>query len=137
MVAEFHLRFVCGLAEGGDLHPIWEEFARGRGRMEGMYTLNQALIRGLQSCRRVFEGRDHLSASLPLINVILLNPSLDPYCTGGGFTTRITRHGSVEASTRGGANSSLLAHQLDGRLDLVDLLRLAVSVRLEVIRSVF
>ena len=31
-----HLRFVCGVAEGGDLPPIWEEVARGRGKMEGM-----------------------------------------------------------------------------------------------------
>ena len=56
--------------------------AWGKGRMEGIATLNQALMRDLPSCSRVFGGRAHFSASLPLLalkqNVSLLNPSLDP-----------------------------------------------------------
>ena len=83
-----HLRFVCGVAADVDLPPNWESVARGRGKMDGLATLNQALIRGLQSCRRIFGGSAHFSASLPLLafvkNVSLLNPSLDPACTGGG-----------------------------------------------------
>ena len=67
--------------------PIWESVAWGRGKMDGLATLNQALMRGLSSCRRIFGGRAHFSASLPLLvfvkNVSLLNPSLDPACTGG------------------------------------------------------
>ena len=39
-------------------------------------------------------------------NVSLINPSLDPACAGGeGFTPWLTRKGTVEASTRGGADS--------------------------------
>ena len=56
--------------------------------MEGLSTLNQALMRGLSPCCRIFGGRAHFSASLPLLafvkNLSLLNPSLDPTCTGGG-----------------------------------------------------
>ena len=83
-----HLRFACGVAADVDLPPIWESVAQGRGNMDGLATLNQALMRGLPSCRRIFGGRAHFSASLPLLvlvkNVILLNPSLGPACTGGG-----------------------------------------------------
>ena len=46
-----HLRFVCGVAADVDLPPIWESVARGRGNMDGLATLNQALMRGLPSCR--------------------------------------------------------------------------------------
>ena len=60
----------------------------GRGKTEGLATLNQALMRGLPSCRRVFGGRVHFSASLPLLalvkNISLMNPFLDPVCAGGG-----------------------------------------------------
>ena len=56
--------------------------------MEGLATLNQALTRGLTSCLRIFRGRAHFSASPHLLvfvkNVSLLNPFLDPSCTGGG-----------------------------------------------------
>ena len=41
--------------------------------MEGLDNLNKALRWGLPSCCRVFGGRAHFSASLPL-----LIPSLDP-----------------------------------------------------------
>ena len=55
--------------------------------MDGLATLNQALMRGLPSCRRIFGGSAHFSAFLPLLafvkNMSLLNPSLDPMCTGG------------------------------------------------------
>ena len=82
-----HLRFVCGVAADVDLPPIWEPVARGRGKMDRLATLNQALMRGLSSCRQIFGGRAHFSASLPLFaffkDVNLLNPSLDPACTGG------------------------------------------------------
>ena len=82
-----HLRFSYGVAVDGELPPIWEAVAQGKGRMEGLVTLNQDLMRGLPSCHRVFGVRDHFSASLPLLafmkNVSLLNPSLDPACTGG------------------------------------------------------
>ena len=83
-----HLRFACGVEVDGDLPPIWETVAQGKERMEGLATLNQDLMRCLSSCSRVFGGRAHFSASLPLLefvkNVSLLNPSLDPACTGGG-----------------------------------------------------
>ena len=83
-----HLRFVCGVAADVDLPPIWESVAWVRGKMDGLATLNQALMRGLPSCFRIFGGSAHFSASLPLLafdkNVSLLNPSLDPACTGGG-----------------------------------------------------
>ena len=51
------------------------------------------------------------------------------------FTPWLTHQGSVEASTCGGANASLLAQQLDGRLDLSDSLRMATRIRLAVIPS--
>ena len=38
-----HLRFTCRVALDVDLPPIWESVARGRGKMEGLVTLNQAL----------------------------------------------------------------------------------------------
>ena len=83
--------------------------------MDGLATLNQALMRGLPSCRRIFGGRAHFSASLPLLafvkNVSLLNPSLGPACTGGVFTPCLTRQVLVKASTHGGADASLLAQQ--------------------------
>ena len=134
-----HLRFVCRVAVDVDLPPIWESFARGRGKMDGLATLNQALMRGLTSCRRIFGWSAHFSASLPLLafvkNVSLLNPSLDPACTRGGFTPWLTRQGLVEASTRGCADASLLVQQLDGRLALADSLRMATRIRLAVIPS--
>ena len=77
-----HLRFVYGVAMDVDLPPIWESVARGRGKMDGLATLNQALMRGLPSCRQLFGGRANFSNSLPLLalvkNVSLMNPSLDP-----------------------------------------------------------
>ena len=77
-----HLRFTCRVAVDGDLPQIYEEVTRGKGRMEGLATLNQALMRGLTSCFQVFGGRDHFSASLPLLtflkNLSLLSPSLNP-----------------------------------------------------------
>ena len=69
-------------------------------------------------------------------NVILLNPFLNPTRTGGGFTPWMTRQGSVEASTHGGAEASLLAQQLDGCLVSSESLRMAARVRLAVIPSV-
>ena len=74
-----------------DLPPIWESVARGRGKMDTLATLNQALMRGLPSCRRIFVGRSHFSTPPPLLafvkNVSLLNPSLNHVCTGGGVHT--------------------------------------------------
>ena len=83
-----HLRFACDVEVDGDLLPIWEAVAQGKGIMEVIATLNHSLMKGLTSCRRFVVGRAHFSASLPLLtfvkNVSLLNPSLDPACTGGG-----------------------------------------------------
>ena len=45
-------------------------------------------MRGLPSCWKIFGGRAHCIASLPLIelvrNISMMNPSLDPACAGGG-----------------------------------------------------
>ena len=83
-----YLRFACGVGGEADLTPIWEEVARVKGRMEGLYTLNQTLLRGIPSCRRVFGGRANFRFSLPLLafvkSVSLLKPSLDLACAGGG-----------------------------------------------------
>ena len=82
-----HLRFSYGMAGDTYLPPIWEEVSRMKRRMEGLATLKKTLLRGIPSCRRVFGGRVHFSASLPLLsfikNVSLMNPSLDPDCNGG------------------------------------------------------
>ena len=135
----FHPRFLCGVVGDSDLPPLWEAVALGRGKTEGLATLNQALMRGLPSCRRVFGGRAHFSASLPLLalvkNVSLMNPSLDPACAGGGFTPWLTRKGTVKASTRGGVYASLLSQHLDGRLASADSLQAAARVRLDAIPS--
>ena len=73
--------------------------------MEVLATLNQTLLQDLTSYCQVFGGREHFRAYLPLLafanNINLLNPSLDPVW--------ITRQGVVEASTREGADASLLA----------------------------
>ena len=118
-----HFQFSCRLVLDGDLRPIWEAVARGKRSMEGLATLNQALMWGLSSCFWVFGGRYHFRASLPLLmfvkNVNLLNPYLEPACAGGVFTPWLTCQRSVDASTRGGADASLLAHKLDWRLALV------------------
>ena len=94
-------------------------------------------MRGLPSFRQVFGERANFSASLPLLalvkNVFLMNPSLDPACAAGRFTPWLTRQGTVEASTCGGADASLLAQQLDGRLALADSLRTAATVWLAAI----
>ena len=82
------IRFVCGVAADVDLPPIWESVARGQGKMDRLATLNQALMRCLPYSPRISRGRAHFSAYPPLLafvkNVSLLNPSLDPVCTGGG-----------------------------------------------------
>ena len=49
-----HLRFACRVAMDGDLPPIWEAVAQGKGRMEGIATLNQALMSWMSSCCWVF-----------------------------------------------------------------------------------
>ena len=64
-----------------------------------------------------------------------MNPSLDPAGAGGGVTPWLTRQGTVEASTRGGEDTSLLAQQLDRRLASADSLRTAVQVHLAAIPS--
>ena len=59
-----------------------------KGHMEGLATLNQTLLRFLPSFRRVFGGREHFSASLPLLafikNVLLLNPPMTHPVLWGG-----------------------------------------------------
>ena len=78
------------MAVDGNLPTIWEAVARGKGRIEGLATLNQDPMRGLPSCCHIFGGRAHFSASLHLLafvkNVSMMNPSLDTVCIGGGFT---------------------------------------------------
>ena len=99
-------------------------------------------MRGLPSFYLVFVGRDHFSASLPLLalvkNVSLLNPSLDPDFTGrgGGVTPWTTLQGLFEASTCGGADVFLLAQQLDGCLIPAGSFQVATRVRLTAILSV-
>ena len=65
----------------------------------------------------------------------LAEPLPRPCLHRGGFTPWLTCQGSVEASTRGGADASLLAQQLDGRLALADSLWMAVRICLAVIPS--
>ena len=76
------LHFMCGVAGGGYLDPIWEKAARAKGRTEFMVTLNQVLLRGILSCWGVFEEEAHFSTSLRLLlfvkNISLINPSLYP-----------------------------------------------------------
>ena len=67
-------------------------------------------------------------------NVILQNPSLDPACAGGGHTLA-DAPSIFDTSTCGGPDASLLAQQLDGRLELAVSLRMAARVRLAVILS--
>ena len=55
--------------------PLWEAVALGKGNIEGLATLNQALMRGLPSFWRVFGGRAHFSASLPLLALVKKIPS--------------------------------------------------------------
>ena len=50
VISLLHLRFACGVAGDSDLPPIWEEVARTKGRIEGLATLNQTLLRGILSC---------------------------------------------------------------------------------------
>ena len=82
------------MAVEGDLPPIWEAVDRWKGKTEVMAALNQILIRGLPSCCRLFGGRAHFNASLPLLvfikKISLCNLSLDPDCTGGGVTPWLT-----------------------------------------------
>ena len=83
-----HLRFACRVAGDDGIPPLLEAVALGQGKTEGLAILNQALMRGLTSCRRVFGRRAHFSASLPLLAFIkivsLRNPSLNPASPGGG-----------------------------------------------------
>ena len=133
-----HLRFACGVAGDSDLPPIWDVVALGRGKAEGLATLNQALTRGLPSCQRLLEGGDALQRLPPisrpseehLTDKTLPGPSV---LWGGGVTPWLTIQGTVEASTRGGADASLLAQQLDRCLASADSLQTAARVRLATI----
>ena len=44
-----HIRFACRLEGDADLTPIWEEMACVKGHTEGIYILNQTLLRGIPS----------------------------------------------------------------------------------------
>ena len=102
--------------------------------------LPYSFMRGHPSLWRVFWGRVHFSASLPLLafinNVSLLNPSLDPACAGEGVTPWMNRQDTFEASTRGGADASLLEQNMDSRLASTDSLRTATQFHLARIPSV-
>ena len=67
---------------------IWDEVAQAKGHVEELVTLNQELLQGIPIYRRVFGGRYHFSTFLHflslMMNVSLLNPSLDPDYSGGG-----------------------------------------------------
>ena len=127
-----HLRFVCGVAGDSGLPPIWEEVARAKGRIEVIGTLNQTLLRGLPSCQRDFGGGGGRGGALqrlpPTLSVcqervaleLLPGPSLR---WGRGFTPCMTRQGTVKDSTCEGADASLLAQRLDGRLALEESMR--------------
>ena len=84
-----HLRFACGVAGDSELPPIWYAIVQGRGKTEGLTTMNQALMRGLPSFQKIFWGRAHFSSSLPLLafvwSVLLRKTSLDPACARGGI----------------------------------------------------
>ena len=140
MLLLLHLLFTCGVAGYAGILPIWEEVSRVRGRTEGLSTLNQTILRVIPSCWRVFGGRAHFSASLPLFafvkNMSLMNPSLDPLCDGGAFTPLMTLQGTLEASTHGESYASLLAHHMDGQLASVESLQTAAQVHLALILSV-
>ena len=64
-----------------------------------------------------------------------MNPSLDPLCKVGGFTPWLMRQGSVEASTCGCDDASLLVHQLYCPLLLADSLGMVARFLLAVILS--
>ena len=64
-----HLHLTCRVIVYGDLPPIWEVVTRGKGRMEGISTLNQALMRGLTSCCQIFGARDHFSSLPPCLRL--------------------------------------------------------------------
>ena len=51
-----HLRFDFGVAGNGDMSPIREEVLRGKGRTEGLETINQTVMRRLTFCCWVFGG---------------------------------------------------------------------------------
>ena len=133
-----HLCFTYRVAGDSHLPPIWEKVACAKGCTDGLATLNHNFLRGLPSCRRVFGGRAHLSAYLPPLafvkSVSLLNPYLDSACTGG-VIPRMTHQGMVKESTHEGADVSLLAQQLDGRLVSERSLWTAPQVRLACIPS--
>ena len=61
-----HLCFACGLEGESDLPLIWEAVAQRQGKTEGLATLNQAVMRGLPSCKRVFGGEGTLQRLPPI-----------------------------------------------------------------------
>ena len=77
-----HLRFAWGVIGDADLPTVWEEVVLVKGLTEGPTTLNQALLRGILYCQRVFGGREQFSASLPLLEFVnilyLTNTYLEP-----------------------------------------------------------
>ena len=83
-----YLHFAYGVVGDDDLPPLWEAVTLGQGKTEGLATLNQALMRGLPSCRRVFGGRAHFGASLPLLALVkttsLIVPPGTEHALGGG-----------------------------------------------------
>ena len=140
-LSRLHLRFPCGLAGVSDLPPIWDAVVQRRGNTEGLATLNQALMRGLPSFRKLFGGGGALQRLPPTARLhakcFAHEPLPGPIVRWrGGFTLCLTSQGTVEASTCGGADASLLAHQIYGRLASADSLRTDARVRLAAILSV-
>ena len=99
-------------------------------------------MRGLPSFCWVFGDRAHFSNSLPLLdfvkNMLLWNPSLYPYCSGGGrgVTPWLTCQVEVKASTCGGADVFLLDQQFYEHLASADSLQTDLKVHMDTILSV-
>ena len=65
-----HIHFVCSVEGNGDLYNIWEEVDKDKGHTEGLATLDQALLRGITLCWRLFGGRVNFSTSLLLLEFV-------------------------------------------------------------------
>ena len=63
-----------GWRETATYPPLLEAVTLGQGKAEGLAPLNQALMRELPSCWRVFGVRAHFSASLPLLAIVKMCP---------------------------------------------------------------
>ena len=132
--------FCIQVAGYGDLTPIREEAASMKGLTEGLFILNQVILRRLLSCLGVFGEREHFSASFLLLAFIkyisLMKSSPYPAYDGGRFSPCIPRQGMVEASTHIGLDANLLAQNIDGNLSSANSLRADAWVHLDAVLSI-